>query len=124
MSRAKKMAQYDELSDELIYSVGFSGSGENTIAGDLDASRKPKNEAEGKCFDLLRRNGWKVTKRGWPDFFCVRGGEVCAVEVKPSKSCALKKNQLVIMGLLSAKGIRCFLWSPDGGFEEVMGLKR
>ena len=124
MKRAKKMAQYDELSGELLYSVGFSGSGENTISGDLDASRKPKNQAEGKCFDLLSTNGWKVTKRGWPDFFCVKNGEVCAVEVKPSKHCPLKKNQLVIMGLLSANGIKCFLWSPDGGFEEVMGLKR
>ena len=51
-----------------------------------------------------------------------KGDQVCAVEIKPSKSQALKRNQIIIMGALSAKGIRCFLWSPDGGFEEVMGM--
>lgn len=118
----KKKRQYDSVTGELLYSVGFTGNGE-AIKNDVAGVRCPKNDAEGKCFELLRKNGWTPTKRGWPDFFCVRGNEVCAVEVKRSKQQALKQNQLVIMGILPAFGIRCFLWSPDGGFEEVMGTR-
>ena len=98
--RERKARQYNEFG-ELVYQVGTQ-----------------------ECFKLLQDNGWTPTKRGWPDFFCVKGDQVCAVEVKPSKNCTLKQNQLVIMGALSAKGIRCFLWSPDGGFEEVMGMTK
>lgn len=119
----KKKRQSDDVSGELLYRVGFTGHGEE-IKDDVAGVRCPQNESEKQCFELLRENGWTPTKRGWPDFFCVRGNEVCAVEVKRSKRAALKQNQLVIMGILSAAGIRCFLWSPDGGFEEVMGTQR
>ena len=117
--RARKRAQYNEFGD-LVYRVGSIAGG--TMAEDLGGVRQPANKAEAECFQLLRENGWTPTKRGWPDFFCVRGDDVCAVEVKPHKSNALSRNQMIVMGALSAKGIRCFLWSPDGGFEEVMGM--
>lgn len=120
--RRRKRAQYDDVSGDLVYTVGFSGNG-GSIEDDMGGSVRPKNVAEGQCFDILRESGWKPTKRGWPDFLCVRGNEVCAVEVKRSKRQILKQNQLTIMGILSAAGVRCFLWSPDGGFEEVMGKK-
>ena len=117
--RERKARQYNEFG-ELVYQVGTQGGG--SMAEDVSGVRMPSNKAEAECFKLLQDNGWTPTKRGWPDFFCVKGDQVCAVEVKPSKNCTLKQNQLVIMGALSAKGIRCFLWSPDGGFEEVMGM--
>jgi len=105
---------------ELIYRPGrlaASGRPEDDLAG----VKPPKNKAETQCFEELQKSGWTPTKRGWPDFFCVKGDQVCAVEVKPKKSHKLKPNQIAVMGYLSAAGIRCFLWSPDGGFEEVMG---
>lgn len=117
--REQRRAAQRDGSGRLVYRVGFAG-GTSDRADDL-TNRRPANQAEGALFDLMEADGWKVTKRGWPDFFCVRGGEVCAVEVKPSASCPLKQNQLAVMGMLSAKGIKCFKWSPDGGFEEVFG---
>ena len=123
MARVKKQdqrlaAQRDSMGN-LAYCVGFAGKTDQ-IADDLTC-KKPKNDAEAALFDLMSKDGWTLTKRGWPDFFCVRGEELCAVEVKPSKKHSLKRNQLAVMGVLSAKGVRCFKWSPDGGFEEVMG---
>lgn len=114
----RRAAQRDS-SGNLAYRVGFAG-GTTERADDLTGKR-PKNEAEAACFDAMEADGWKITKRGWPDFFCVRGDEFCAVEVKPHKNSALKRNQLAVMGMLSAKGVKCFMWSPDGGFEEVKG---
>lgn len=118
----RKRQQYNEYG-ELIYQVGAMSDG-GQMADELSGIRQPANQAEAECFKLLQDNGWTPTKRGWPDFFCIKGDEVCAVEVKPSKTSSLKRNQLIIMGALSAKGIRCFLWSPDGGFEEVMGIAK
>lgn len=118
MSKQRKELQYNEAG-ELVYQVGNNGP-----AGDVSGVKEPANKAEAQCFKLLQDNGWTPTKRGWPDFFCIKGNRVCAVEVKPRSTTPLKKNQLVIMGELSAKGIPCFLWSPDGGFEEVKGVIR
>ena len=118
MGKQKKAAQYNELG-ELVYKVGASG-----VAGDVSGVNEPANKAEAECFKLLQANGWTATKRGWPDFFCIKGGKACAVEVKPRKTSQLKRNQLVIMGELSAKGFPCFLRSPDGGFEEVKGISQ
>jgi len=101
---------------ELVYKVGtYSDGGE--IDDDLKASRIPKNAAESACYDALTADGWKLTKRGWPDFFCVKDGRVAAVEVKPHKRSPLKRNQAVVMGLLSRAGIDCYKWTPDGGME-------
>ena len=115
----KRRAAQRDSAGNLAYRVGFAG-GTSERADDL-TGRKPKNVAEAACYDTMTADGWTLTKRGWPDFFCVRGGEFCAVEVKPHKNSALKRNQLAVMGMLSAKGVKCFMWSPDGGFEEVRG---
>lgn len=119
-----RAAQRDELTGELVYNPGIYGGDVGNVASDLTGHKAPKNKAEAACFEYLSSNGWTVTKRGWPDFFCVKDGAICAVEVKPKKTSKLKQNQIAIMGELSAKGIRCFMWSPDGGFEEVKGMKK
>lgn len=116
-----RAAQRDD-NGSLIYSIGeIGGSGE--VCGDLSASKAPKNKAEGECFEQLSASGWKLTKRGWPDFFCVKDGEIMAVEVKPHKGSLLKRDQVVVMGLLAERGIPCYLWTPDGGLERMTGLK-
>jgi len=71
------------------------------------------NWAEGDFADLARRNGWEVTKRGWPDFLCFKDGEFIAVEVKPRTVRGghkkLKPEQVLVMRILSDHGIRCFV---------------
>lgn len=118
-TRNERRAAQRDNNGNLVYRVGFAG-GTDRREDDL-RGRKPKNAAERACFETMEKDGWTVTKRGWPDFFCVRGDEFCAVEVKPHKNSLLKANQLAVMGMMSAKGIPCFMWSPDGGFEEVKG---
>ena len=81
--------------------------------------RKPKNKAEAMCFEQMQRDGWTLTKRGWPDFFCVRDGEFCCVEVKPHEWSALKNNQMEIMKHLASCGVKCYKWTPESGLQEI-----
>lgn len=81
--------------------------------------RRPKNIAEGQFYDLAVEKGWDITNRGWPDFFLEKDGQLICVEVKPSQNSNLRSPQRRIMSALSAYGIPCYMWSPDGGFEVV-----
>lgn len=116
--KLRKSMQRDEFGN-LCYQIGVVSGGK--AEDDLLGIKPPKNSAEAECFAELERQGWTATKQGWPDFFCVKNNQVCLVEVKPRKSDGLKQNQIAVMGLLSAKGIPCYMWSPDGGFERVYG---
>ena len=40
------------------------------------------NAPEQRVADRLKADGWKVVRNGWPDFLCIRGEEIKAVEVK------------------------------------------
>ena len=88
-----------------------------TITKNNIRTKKPKNIAEGQCYDLLESKGWTPTKKGWPDFFCVKDDKICIIEVKPTSSQKLKKSQRLVMRLLSKYGVPCYKWTPDGGFE-------
>lgn len=44
---------------------------------------KTSNKWEKKVADQLRKDGWIVFKKGWPDFLAVRGNDIRFVEVKP-----------------------------------------
>lgn len=86
---------------------------------EISQGRRPKNAAEAQFFDAAVNAGWVLTKRGWPDFFLKRGEDVVAVEVKPSNSRALRREQARVLAALSAAGIPCAIWSPDGGLQAV-----
>jgi hypothetical protein len=81
--------------------------------------RAPHNYSEAEAWNLLRASGWGVTKRGWPDFFCWHEGKICLVEVKPHRGRRLKFRQRQILEALAARGIPCYTWTPDGGFEAI-----
>lgn len=81
--------------------------------------REFKNPAEKQLYRELTSQGWQVTKRGWPDFACFKGDNLALVEVKPRRSRHLKKEQYRLMAALAKLGVKCFRWSPDGGFEPV-----
>jgi hypothetical protein len=85
-------------------------------------SRKPyPNNTEEKFACLAESNGWRVTKRGWPDFLCFGpDGEIIAVEVKPRISGRkhgilklLSREQVAVMDMLKAAGVRCFVSDGD-----------
>ena len=92
-------------------------------AGTLD--KKPKNRVEGMCYDLLHSLGWTtVTKRGMPDFMCLKkNGEFMLVECKPEKR-GLSKPQFILFNKLSKHGIPCYYYSPSAGLQKFVNFKR
>lgn len=74
-----------------------------------------RNTPERLFDELATGAGWRVTKRGWPDFLCFsKTGEMIAVEVKPrlsdgSRTKLLRVDQAACMDQLTAAGIRCFV---------------
>jgi len=82
--------------------------------------RIPRNEAELAFWNAAKAKGWRLQRRGWPDFFCRKpDGSICVVEVKQKRSDRLKSSQRLVMEELSTFGISCFRWSPEGGLEIV-----
>lgn len=74
--------------------------------------RAYKNVCEERFAVLAEKNGWKPSKRGWPDFLCFGpDGEVIAVEVKPrtGRGLLLKREQAIVMDILKAAGVSCFV---------------
>lgn len=81
-----------------------------------------KNSAEDKFFQSATMAGWKVTKRGWPDFIIRRNGRVAFVEVKKAggqTGAFLKPSQMTVMDDLVQLGAECYLWTPDRGFSRI-----
>jgi hypothetical protein len=75
------------------------------------------NDAEAAFAAWAESNGWTVSKRGWPDFICVRGPEIMAVEVKWSDN--LSPEQERACAMLATHGIPTFVWSPPGPLDRV-----
>ena len=81
-------------------------------------TKKPKNYAEGKCYDELEKEGWRLTKKGQPDFFCEKDEEICVVEVKQHSFHLLKRDKHVIITALMECSIRCYKHSLDSGLVQ------
>lgn len=80
-------------------------------------TRRPKNFAEGKVYDWLISQGWNVTKRGWPDFFCWKSNsgniQILIVEVKRRKHHRLRKDQSRVFSTLKSHRISVQMLTPD-----------
>ena len=77
------------------------------------------NGAEAAFQQEANARGWDITKRGWPDFFCWRDGEIALVEVKPKRGRRLKRSQRRVLEALAAYGVPCFQWTPLNGLQPV-----
>ena len=77
-----------------------------------------RNAHENDFYNRAQNAGWKVTKQGWPDFFCVTPeGKVVAVEVKQRASKSkrhakygwfyqgLRRDQITVLKALEALGV-------------------
>ena len=80
---------------------------------------KPLKTAETQLREILEKDGWTITHKGWPDFACVRNGEMMFVEVKKYKGEMLKTHQHYILTNLAKLGLDCYKWTPNGGFERI-----
>ncbi len=82
--------------------------------------REYLNEAERLFVERARLNGWFASKLGWPDFLCLdRAGRLNVVEVKTKAHHRLRASQKLVMYQLARMGVRCWKWTPDGGFERL-----
>ena len=79
-----------------------------------------RNAAEQAFAQFAREQGWSVSKRGWPDFFCWADGRIALVEVKRHKNYRLRTGQYRLMKALSERGVPVFRWSPDEGLREII----
>jgi hypothetical protein len=82
------------------------------------ATKNYRNDAEQAFAQLARRNGWRVSKRGWPDFLCFGPkGQIIAVEVKPrtadGRLKTITSEQRECLSFLASHGIKCFLSDGD-----------
>ena len=78
------------------------------------------NWAEKKFAEQAKAAGWKITKKGWPDFICYKDdGRFMFVEVKPSKKYCLSSAQKKLFDCLKALGLDVWRWSPDTTDEET-----
>lgn len=98
---------------------GREGSGRVHRSRAQAREGRPVNEAEAQFYEAAKAAGWSPTKRGWPDFFMERNGEVACVEVKSTQWRNLKPTQHRILRALTAYGVPCFKWTPDGGFVRI-----
>lgn len=89
----------------------------------LSTTKKLRNHAEELFRNHALIKGWNPCKRGWPDFICEKNGRIRIVEVKPRYGSSLKKEQRFIMEALSAYGVPCFVFSPDGGLVSFEDYK-
>lgn len=87
---------------------------------DNSISKPPANVSERQFFQMMTDAGWQLTKKGWPDFACFKDGKLILIEVKPKRSHRLKSWQQKLMMQLVKHGIRCYRWSPNGGFLPVL----
>jgi len=80
---------------------------------------RTQNQAESQLYRLMTDDGFDVVKRGWPDFACFRDDELLLVEVKPDRDTHLKRSQYRLMKALVDRGVKCYRWSPDVGFQPI-----
>lgn len=72
-----------------------------------------KNLAEEAFCQWIEKRNYSVTKRGWPDFFCISGkGEIICVEVKDTAVHPLKREQQIVASFLKSHGIKTYRWDP------------
>jgi Holliday junction resolvase len=100
----------------------------------LKQKQRYKNNAERAFVEKAKSEGWNISKRGWPDFFCEKDGRFMCVEVKPQRADgreALKFHQIKRMEWLQFLGAECFVgiegdlipFKPEEEWEKYNSLK-
>jgi hypothetical protein len=92
---------------------------------EVNWNRVYKNKAEHLFAETARKEGWLVTKCGYPDFICYRRDQnfMILVEVKANRKQRLKKGQERFITFMSAHGVRCYKWSPDNDWMSAKNAR-
>lgn len=61
-------------------------------------------EEETKVYNELRKEGYTVLHKGWPDFLAFKDGKLRFIEVKRSRQYGLSKDQKLMHDYLSLSG--------------------
>ncbi len=79
---------------------------------------RTNNAAEVRVLGQLEDQGYRVLKRGWPDFIAIRGDEVRLIEVKPGHQSQLGPRQQEVADALAKLGVTVELAAGNlQGFE-------
>jgi hypothetical protein len=81
--------------------------------------KKSPNKAEAEFIRKATAFGWDVNRRGWPDYWCVKGDQLILVEIKTNHRDSLKKPQDAIMRRLRGYGVWVYHWNPTTGFKRL-----
>ena len=65
--------------------------------------------------------GWSLTKKGWPDFWCEVDGQLCFVEVKRMPTDPLTGEQNAFAVAIGSHQIPFYRWDPTTGFVHIAG---
>ena len=111
--------EFSAMGANSVSQLWTSGPGCGMVEGMLTSARMKRLLERGRVYDNEHENGfyskacaagWYVTKRGWPDFFCLSPeGRIVLVEVKPklgkSGKWGLTKEQQIVLEALLKAGI-------------------
>jgi hypothetical protein len=84
------------------------------------STKRPKSKYIQQLYDSLTADGWVVTSRGAPDFFCWKVGEdgqvgfIC-VEAVRKGTYRLRKHQKAVIDALAKAGVSCYRYNCDSG---------
>ncbi len=89
-----------------------------------------KNKAELRFATKAKEKGWRLIKKGWPDFLLYKTDEetgalirLICVEVKQSWKDTPQVHQIKMMHILETLGIKCFIWSMENNALRRVGRK-
>ena len=63
------------------------------------------NTAEVAVAKKMEADGYRLLKRGWPDFIAVKGQDIRFIEVKSNRNQKLKEHQQEVLEILQTFGI-------------------
>ena len=78
-----------------------------------------RSGAENLFFEAMTKDGWELTGRGSPDFFCWRNERFICVQIKPKRGRRLKHAQRRVLASLVKRGIECYKWGPEEGLIKI-----